>query len=704
MRGDARKGQGEGEGLVSAARLRRPHGSREVLKKLLRQGPFMCAFLHGQGEEAVVYDCSPSLLSRLNRRRSEVVGRPFGRLFSPAGDEASPPSPDVVGEPRRGYLCGRGGEAVPVLLWLAPMDDGARDMVAFMVDVSDLDRRQRELDDRSKWLESILDAIRDAVWVLDREERIVFANRSFAFSTGFRMEELLGKHITVVLPEDQLQRARQVNRSHIRGEAPPAPYELEVRARDGRIIPIEVHINPVRQGGRVVGLIGVSRDISERRRLQHQLAQMARTDPLTGVLNRRAFMEEVEREMVRSRREGKPCALLFIDLDGFKEVNDQLGHRAGDQLLRTVVERVRQAVRQPDVVGRLGGDEFGVLLPDTDGRGAAVVASRILDTLECPVLLFGQGVPAVASVGVALFPDHANDAEELLARADVAMYKAKAEGGRRAVVYEPGEAEARRLQSRLSWEGRVRAAMAEGRLRLYCQPIVDLRSGRVDRYELLLRLLEDGEVIPAGAFLPAIERTELIRQIDQWVVEQALALLRRLEADGQSVCLHMDIHINISGRTLGQNGATEAIDRAVREAAPSPGRLVFEVTETADIADLEGARQFMLRMKELGCAFAADDFGVGYNSLQRLRLLPFDFIKIDGSFVAGMTENEADRRLVRAIAAAARAVGMESIAEQVEDEATLSALRKCRVDYAQGYWAGLPRPVEEVWPSAASAN
>ncbi|HXG42878.1 MAG TPA: EAL domain-containing protein [Dehalococcoidia bacterium] len=674
------------------------------MKALLRHGPFMCAFLRGRGETAVVYDCSPSLLVRLRRRRREVVGRPFGSLFSPVADEAGPAGPDSPVQPQRGHLFGQGGEAVPVLLWLSPIDDEPLRTVAFMVDISDLDREQRELSDSKQWLESILNTIRDAVWVLDREERIVFANRSFAFSTGFRMEELLGRHITVVLPEDQLQRARQVNRSHIRGEAPPAPYELEVRTRDGRVIPIEVHINPVRQGGRVVGLIGVSRDISERRRFQQQLAQMARTDPLTGVLNRRAFMEEVEREIVHARREGKPCALLFIDLDGFKEVNDQLGHRAGDQLLRTVVERVRQSVHQPDVVGRLGGDEFGVLLPETDGRGAAAVASRILDTLECPVLLFGQAVPAVASIGVALFPDHANDAEELLARADVAMYKAKAEGGRRAVVYEPGEAEARRLQSRLSWEGRVRSAMAEGRLRLYCQPIVDLRNGRVDRYELLLRLLEDGEVIPAGAFLPAIERTDLMRQIDQWVVEQALALLRRLEANGQHVHLHVDIHINISGRTLGQNGATEAIDKAVRAAMPSPGRLVFEVTETADIADLDGARQFMLRMKELGCAFAADDFGVGYNSLQRLRLLPFDFIKIDGSFVAGLVENEADRRLVRAIAAAARAVGMESIAEQVEDGPTLAALRKCRVDYAQGYWAGLPRPVEEVWPDAVAAQ
>jgi diguanylate cyclase (GGDEF)-like protein/PAS domain S-box-containing protein len=658
----------------------------------------MCLFLQGQGREAVIYDCSPSLLARLHRRRGEVVGRHFYQLCACGGQAPDPQ------QPQEGYLLAKGGEGVPVLLWLAPLGAPAGGTVAFMVEIASLHQQLEAMSEHRQWLESIFNSLRDAVWVLDREERIVYANRSFAAGVGFRLEDLIGKHISVVLPQEQLERARQMNRSHIRGEAPPVPYELDVRARDGRILPVEVHINPVRQGGRVVGLIGVSRDISERRRLQQQLSHLARSDPLTGVFNRRSFMEEVEREIVRSRREGKPCALLFIDLDGFKEVNDQLGHRAGDQLLCTVVERIRQAVRRPDVVGRLGGDEFGVLLPGSDSRGAAAVAARILDALESPVLLFGQSVPAVASVGVALFPEHANDAEELLARADMAMYRAKGEGGRRAVIYQPGEAEARRLQSRLSWEGRVRAALAEGRLRLYCQPIVDLRSGQVNRYELLLRLQEEGEVIAAGAFLPAIERLDLIRQIDQWVVQQALSLLQRLESRGEQVYLHLDIHVNISGRTLGQNGTVEAIERLVREAAPSPGRLVFEVTETAEIPDLELARQFMLRMKELGCAFAADDFGVGYSSLQRLRSLPFDFVKIDGSFVAGVADNEADRRLVRAIAAAARAIGMESIAEQVEDERTLAVLRLCRVDYAQGFWAGYPRPVEELWPGLVAAK
>ncbi len=665
----------------------------------------MCALLVGRDARAVVVDCSPSLLARLRRRRGEVVGKPFARLFST--DDGDDPfrrlGTDSDGA-RKGYLFASGGEAVPVLLALAPLGREGEESLALMVDVSEFEREQRELADQKRWLESILDTVRDALWALDREERIVYVNRSFAASVGLPAEELLGKHISIVLPEDQLLRARQMNRSHIRGEAPHTPYELDVRTPSGRIIPVEVHINPIRREGKVVGLIGVSRDISERRRLQDQLSRLARSDPLTGVLNRRSFMEEVDREITRSRREGKGCALLFIDLDSFKEVNDQLGHRAGDQLLVAVVERIRQAVRRPDVVGRLGGDEFGVLLPGADAAGATAVAARILDALESPVLLFGQGVPAVASIGVALFPDHANDAEELLARADMAMYRAKGEGGRRAMVYQPGEAEARRLQSRLSWEGRVRAALAEGRLRLYCQPIVDLRTGQANRYELLLRLLEDGQVIPAGAFLPAIERTDLIRQIDQWVVQEALAMLRRLEAQGRNVHLHVDIHINISGRTLGQNGAVAVIERIVRESRPRPGRLVFEVTETAEISDLETARHFMQRMKELGCAFAADDFGVGYSSLQRLRALPFDFIKIDGSFVAGVAENDSDRRLVKALAAAARAIGMESIAEQVEDTQTLGVLRLCNVDYAQGFWAGEPRPVEEMWPGLVAAK
>lgn len=668
--------------------------ARALIRSLLRRGPLMCAFLHGQGDDATVCDCSPSLAARLGRRRAEMACRPFRDFYLPASDGRP-----RAGRPEEGHLLAADGRRVPVLLWRARTGDGS--WLAFLLDVTAQRRKQEEMARQRERLESILNSLRDAVWVLDSEERIIFANRSFMAGLGFRPEEVLGKHISLVLPREQLERARQVNRSHILGEAPPAPYELEVVAKDGRIIPVEVHINPVREGGRVRALIGVSRDISERRRLQVQLAHLARTDPLTGLLNRRSLMEEVEKELVRARRQDAPCAFLFVDLDNFKEVNDQMGHRAGDQLLQAVAERIRQVVRRPDVVGRLGGDEFGVLLPDSDGAGAQAVAARLLAALEVPVALFGQAVVPQASIGVALFPDHACDAEELLARADMAMYRAKREGGGRAVAYQPGEAEALRLQSRLSWEGRVRAALAEGRLRLYCQPIVDLRTGATYRYELLLRLLEDGEAIPAGAFLPAVERTDLVQQIDCWVVEQALALLRRLQAQGHDVRLHLDLHINISGRTLGRDAAARAIERAVRDAGPGQGRLVFEVTETADISDLEAARRFMLRLRDMGCAFAADDFGVGYNSLQRLRYLPFDFVKIDGSFVSGLTENESDRRLVRAIATAARAIGMETVAEQVEDERTLEAVRLCHVDYAQGFWAGLPRPVEEIWPGTA---
>jgi diguanylate cyclase (GGDEF)-like protein len=435
--------------------------------------------------------------------------------------------------------------------------------------------------------------------------------------------------------------------------------------------------------------------VAERRRLEVRLLRLADHDPLTNLFSRRRLHEDLRLTLAQSLRYGTHGALLFLDLDDFKSVNDALGHRAADRVLADLAHRLRGRLRHSDVVARVGGDEFAVLLPHTDSVQGQALASQLLEALRShPIDLGGRRLAISAAVGVALYPEHGTTAEELLAHADQAMYQAKGMGGNACRVYAPDERWQKAIEASFRSASVLRAALDHGRFLFHGQPILDLRRNRVRHYELLLRMAgETGELLPPGAFLGEAERCGLLPSIERWAVKQAIHLLAR---DGMARDDYA-LSVNLSGHAFSDAELPALIERELATTEIDPARLVLEFSEGAAVAELDLAREFTLAAKRLGCRLALDDFGVGMSSLHHLAQLPVDYLKIDGSFVHDVAQNPVERQLVRAVVEMALALDKQTIAESVTDEPTLQALRASGVDYAQGYHVGRPCALSELF-------
>jgi diguanylate cyclase (GGDEF)-like protein len=422
------------------------------------------------------------------------------------------------------------------------------------------------------------------------------------------------------------------------------------------------------------------------------LEHLANHDPLTDLPNRRALESAMNRLVDACRRRNKHGAVVVIDLDGFKYVNDSRGHAVGDLLLVRVGELLSHALRPQDLLGRLGGDEFAVLLADTGPDEAEVVVQRLLETVRTAVLLVeGRAVRTTASIGLAVFgPDTLLTGEQLLVDADVAMYDAKEAGRDRLALSSGSDPHQIELRERLTWLERVRDALENDRFVLHGQPILELATGEVRRHELLLRMIsEDGDLVMPGAFLGLAERGGVIGGIDRWVLRRAFAMLRAEQLAGRRPCFS----VNLSGPSVGDPEVLALIEQEVGTLLEPEGALLLEVTETAAVVDLERARRFAERLKELGCRLALDDFGSGYGSFAYLKQLPFDVLKIDGQFVRGLVHSQEDQAVVTALVTIAQALGKETVAEFVQDAATLDMLRDLGVDQAQGFHVGRPEPM-----------
>ena len=442
-------------------------------------------------------------------------------------------------------------------------------------------------------------------------------------------------------------------------------------------------------------VVAVGAVVAERKRLETRLVHLADHDPLTNLFSRRRLLEELRLTLAQARRYGTRGALLFLDLDDFKLVNDALGHRAGDKTLSDIARRLHGRLRHSDTVARLGGDEFAVLLPHTETDQAQALAAQLLESIRSQTVDLGRGPVAMsAAIGVALFPDHGSSSEELLAHADSAMYQAKGMGGNRCQVYAPDARWQRAIEASLRSEQALRAALDEGRFLFHGQPILELRHDRVQQHELLLRMAgERGELLRPAAFLGEAERCGLLPQLERWAVGQAIQLLARHGSGADHA-----LSVNLSGRAVSDPELPALIERELLRLGVAPARLVLEISESAAVAELDQAREFGLAVRRLGCRLALDDFGVGMSSLHHLAELPVDYLKIDGSFVQNVAQSPVERQLLRALVEMALALGKRTIAQSVTDAPTLEVLRACGVDYAQGYHVGRPRPLDELWP------
>ncbi len=504
-------------------------------------------------------------------------------------------------------------------------------------------------------------------------------------------DELRKERLQTVLASAQ---EAEVVTSELRQKSSLEGMEITIRGKDGPLIEAILNARWVEGSeGEAAYHQGILTDISHLKRQEERLMHLATHDPLTGLHNRREFSSILDRHLSLVRRYGNSGALLWMDLDGFKEINDGLGHKAGDELLASLAHRMRATVRESDVLARLGGDEFAVLYPNVDESQAKLAAGRLLDAIRKHMAVIdGQSLRTTSSMGVVLFPDHGTTSSELLMKADIAMYRAKAAGRNRIALYSVEEEKVENPETRIDWLRVIREALENDDFILYAQPILDLRTERMIRYEILLRLQDHaGNIIPPGAFLDVAEQFGLSGDIDRWVLRKVMSIL-------SDVSLGQDLSfaINLSPRSLTDPELLAMVSEQGSLSVIGPVRLVLEITETAAIYNIHVAKDFLRTLRTQGYEFALDDFGMGFSSFYQLKNLDVDYLKIDGSFVRNLSKDPVDKHLVTAMVQLAQSLGKQTIAEFVEDEETLGILRLIGVDCAQGFHIGRPRPLNDI--------
>jgi diguanylate cyclase (GGDEF)-like protein len=451
---------------------------------------------------------------------------------------------------------------------------------------------------------------------------------------------------------------------------------------DGRIISV---IHEPMAGG---GWVAAHEDVTERLAAEKRMVHMARHDALTGLPNRVLLREAIE-QVISEIAPGQSVAVLCIDLDRFKGVNDTLGHPIGDELLRTVADRLRDSVREDDRIARLGGDEFAIVQAGFDQpTGATAVAQRVIGALSEPYLVAGHQVIVGASIGIAIAPADGKDADRLLKNGDMALYRAKAEGGGAFRFFEPGMDA--RMQARRLLELDLRQALPNGEFELFFQPLFSLASDRITGLEALLRWRHPkrGLVSPAE-FIPLAEEVGLIVPIGEWVLRKA-CFQATTWPDGIKVA------VNLSPVQFRSDRLSAAVAVALAASGLAPGRLELEITETVLLADSEGTLATLHRLRNLGVHISMDDFGTGYSSLSYLRSFPFDKIKIDRSFINDLSETESSVAIIRAVTGLGNSLGITTTAEGVETTAQLERVRAEGCSEVQGFLLGKPMPASEV--------
>jgi len=572
---------------------------------------------------------------------------------------------------------------------------------------------EHALFDEKQRAEVTLNSIAEGVITTDREGKIRFMNPVAEQLSGWTQQEAGARPVDDVIQLIDEQSGEPISCA-ISGSLRSNQVERNLQGRmlvrkDGEKIAVAESASPMHDAsGNIVGAVLVFDDVRQTRELTRLLSHQATHDALTGLFNRSEFERRIQQAMDSTRNNGARYALCYIDLDQFKIVNDTCGHTAGDELLRELGTVLQKKLRDSDVVARLGGDEFGVLLEGCTIGDAEKLAGEIRHSIRSLHFVWdGKSFEIGASIGIVPLSASTESVAEALSSADVACYAAKEQGRDRVHVSEPDDRELRRHRSEMRWVGRIREALREDRFILYRQSIVPVRRDdpRASHTELLLRMLdEEGQLVQPDRFLGAAEQYGLMPAIDSWVVEHALQWLAQEIRDyGSGVAMA----INLSGQSLTAHGFLSTVVDLIHDSQVPPEQICFEITETAAIANFEIALKFMRLFHGMGCRFALDDFGSGMSSFAYLKQLPVDYLKIDGSYVRDLLNDPVDRAMVEAVNKIGHAMGIQTIAEYVEDIGTLDALAGMGVDFAQGYVIDRPTPLDfadpgsdEITPSA----
>ena len=591
------------------------------------------------------------------------------------------------------------GSEFPVELSLGEVHEaGERLFAAIIRDITERKRSEEALRRLSRQNEMVLNSAGEGIFGLDLQGKTTFINPAAAHMTGWDIEELLGQRL-----HDFLHHSKPDGTPYPLEECPiyaafktgaTLSRDNEVFWRkDGTHFPVEYVSTPITEGHKISGSVVTFKDITERKALEEQLQHQAFHDPLTDLPNRALFMDRLGHALTRADRLETKVAVLFTDLDNFKVVNDSLGHKAGDQLLIAVADRLKTCLRPEDTVARLGGDEFTILLEGVAGvSNAAEVAERIAEELQPPFVLDGQEVFATTSTGIAVSSAAQGQPTDLLRHADLAMYRAKSKGKACYEVFEPSMSID--ALERLELETELRRALGREEFRVYYQPEILLESGEIVGMEALVRWQHPGRgLLLPQEFLSIAEESNLILSIGQWVLREACNQLRTWQEQYPSTA-PLVIGVNLSTREFFQ---PSLIAEILRETGVDPQTLQLEITEGAVAYNhAQNANNTLWDLKALGVQLAIDDFGMGYSSLSYLKRFPVNVLKIDRSFVRELGKDPKDTKIVAAIIHLARALDLRVIAEGVETAEQAEQLRKMECEVAQGYYFSEPLPSEAV--------
>ena len=561
-------------------------------------------------------------------------------------------------------------------------------------------RSEQELFTEKEHVQVTLQSIGDGVVSIGIDGRVQYMNPVAEMLCGVALPEAKGlAHEQVLVFIDETSRMALPD-PVVRCLADQSGYKLDdktvlVNQADHSEHSVEVMVSPIQnRSAEVIGAVLVLHDITELKGMARQLTYQATHDALTGLINRQEFEHQLESLMLKAQRHQQQHAMCYLDMDDFKIVNDTCGHIAGDEMLKSIAVLLKKNIRETDILARLGGDEFGILFESCPAGQVAMVVEKIRQSVSGFSFAWQDNVfNASISIGVVPIKHDSGTITDVLSSADSACYVAKERGRNCVHVFTEDDSAVAIRHGQMQWVQHIQRALAENRFVLYSQLIVPIGSkeGEADYAEVLLRMYnEQGKLINPSSFLPAAERYHLMPTIDRWVVKNVFRCISEQVMQAKNIAMFT---INLSGQSLGDESFLDYVQEQFNDYAISPRSVCFEITETAVISNIVFARQFISVLREKGCRFALDDFGSGLSSFSYLKTLPVDYLKIDGNFIRGLTSDRNDFNLVISINQIGHVMGINTIAECVEDEAILTALNNIGVDYVQGYGIAMPQTI-----------
>lgn len=555
-----------------------------------------------------------------------------------------------------------------------------------------------ELQNEKNFIDKILDTTQVIILTIDSAGIISSTNKYAEQLIGYQENELIGKKFTDLFMTEEISEFIQASKIYlVEKRKKTFQFECPIHTVEGSELYISWFLSPLvvdeSNSNKIPDTLVVGLDLTERKRSENQLTWLAEHDPLTSLYNRRKFEKELDQAIAIATRYNHSSAIIFFDIDQFKYVNDSSGHQIGDELLNKVAEKLQQTTRKSDVVARFGGDEFIILAPNITQRHAEDLVQKLCSEMTTVVVTDGNEQHRVSiSAGLLMFPEQNCSAQDLLASVDIAMYRAKEQGRGGWSLANNEDINRLEIRKRVTWKTKIENALENNLLVLFYQPIMSIADNKIEHYECLVRMIDpSGEIISPSMFIETAEKTGLVLQLNQRILE--LAFIKQAELIKQG--FNIKLSINLSGEMLSHRETFNIITTLLTTYQLDANNFIFEVTETQAVTSLQSAHDLITNIKSIGGSFALDDFGVGFSSMNYLKKLPVNYLKIDGSFIKNIANSYEDKLFVNAIKSVGQGMGIKTIAEFVENKSILEVLATMGVDYAQGYYIGKPMPDPE---------